>query len=183
MVKVNVKWNKNSYDVDVDPADGLETLQASLFSLTNVPADRQKLMLKGRLLKSDADIAQLAADSKLLLMGTADSIAAAPAKAVLFEEDLSEKDRVALAPSTVTSAGLVNLGNTCRTQSSAACPRSPAVLSSAADALLPAAAVAVRLYEQHSAGLPSRAGAEAGADSLRQQGRCVGCGRRWRRRR
>ena len=109
---MNVKWNKNSYDVDVEAAEGLETFQAALFSLTNVPADRQKLMCKGKLLRSDADIAFLTADSKVMLMGTADAIAAGPAKQVLFEEDLTEKDRVKLAPSTITSAGIVNLGNT-----------------------------------------------------------------------
>ena len=109
---VNVKWNKSSYDVDVEPSEGLETFQAALFSLTNVPAERQKLMCKGKLLRSDADIAALPADSRVMLMGTADAIAAGPAKQVLFEEDLTEKDRVQLSPSTVTSAGLVNLGNT-----------------------------------------------------------------------
>lgn len=111
-LSVNVKWNKNSYDVDVEAAEGLETFQAALFSLTNVPADRQKLMCKGKLLRSDTDIAALTADSKVMLMGTADAIAAAPAKQVLFEEDLTDKDRVKLAPSTITSAGIVNLGNT-----------------------------------------------------------------------
>jgi ubiquitin carboxyl-terminal hydrolase 14 len=144
MVKVNVKWGKNSYDVELDASDGLETFQASLFSLTNVPAERQKLMLKGKFIKSDADLATLSADSRLMLMGTADTIAPAPTKTVLFEEDLTEKDRVALAPSTVTSAGLVNLGNTCQPHTSTAkshllsaltfsrltiAPRSPSPLS------------------------------------------------------
>ena len=112
MVKVSVKWGKSSYDVDVDPAEGLETFQAALFSLTSVPSERQKLLYKGKFLKADADLQALPADAKLTLMGTAEVLQAAPAKAVLFEEDLTDKDRVALAPSTVTSAGLVNLGNT-----------------------------------------------------------------------
>ena len=110
---VNVKWNKSSYDVDVEAAEGLETFQAALFSLTNVPADRQKLMCKGKLLRADADIAALTSDSKVMLMGTADALAAAPTKQVLFEEDLTDKDRVKLAASSITSAGLTNLGNTC----------------------------------------------------------------------
>ena len=135
-VKVNVKWGKNSYDVDLDPAAGLETFQATLFSLTNVPAERQKLMLKGRLLKSDADVAALPADAKLMLMGTADALPTAPTKSILFEEDLTEKDRVALAPSTVTSAGLVNLGNTCtrtphHTSAPVLAPSASSVLSDA----------------------------------------------------
>ena len=119
---MNVKWNKSSYDVDVEPSEGLETFQAALFSLTNVPADRQKLMCKGKLLRSDADIAALTADSKVMLMGTADAMAAGPAKQVLFEEDLTEKDRVKLAPSTITSAGLVNMGNSCQSCTHACSP-------------------------------------------------------------
>ena len=113
MVKVSVKWGKCSYDVEVDGAEGLDTFQAALFSLTSVPVERQKLLYKGKFLKTDTDVQALPVDAKLTLMGTADALPAAPAKAVLFEEDLTDKDRVALAPSTVTSAGLVNLGNTC----------------------------------------------------------------------
>ena len=112
-MKVSVKWGKSSYDVEVDGAEGLDVFQAALFSLTSVPVERQKLLYKGKFLKSDADVQALPSEAKLTLMGTAEQLPSAPTKAVLFEEDLTDKDRVALAPSTLTSAGLVNLGNTC----------------------------------------------------------------------
>ncbi len=48
---VSVKWNKLSFDVDVEPSLGVEVLKAQLFDLSNVPVDKQKLMFKGKILK------------------------------------------------------------------------------------------------------------------------------------
>ena len=44
MVKVTVKWNKESYDVDVDLSLPAEVFKMQLYSLTGVPAERQKVM-------------------------------------------------------------------------------------------------------------------------------------------
>ena len=34
MVNVKVKWTKNSYDVDVDLSDSIQTFKAQLYALT-----------------------------------------------------------------------------------------------------------------------------------------------------
>jgi hypothetical protein len=48
---VTVKHGKNTYEVDVDPKEGLDTFQAMLFSLAQVPTERQKLLFKGKFIK------------------------------------------------------------------------------------------------------------------------------------
>lgn len=42
MVKVNVKWNKEKYEVDVDPSEPVSSFKGQLYSLTMVPIERQK---------------------------------------------------------------------------------------------------------------------------------------------
>lgn len=58
MVAVKVKWNKESYDsVIVEAEKGVAHLKQTIYELTGVPADRQKLMAKGAwigTLKDDA---------------------------------------------------------------------------------------------------------------------------------
>lgn len=44
MVKVTVKWEKESYEVDVDLSQPAMVFKAQLFTLTGVPTDRQKIM-------------------------------------------------------------------------------------------------------------------------------------------
>lgn len=52
MVKVNVKWGKEKYDdVELDTSQDLQTFKAVLFSLTNVPVPKQKILYKGAVLK------------------------------------------------------------------------------------------------------------------------------------
>jgi ubiquitin carboxyl-terminal hydrolase 14 len=108
---VSVKWNKENYDLDFDLSDGLETFQGLLFSLTNVPIERQKLMNKGKLIKDNTEMLKLTDGAKLILLGAADSLAAAPSRPVLFEEDLTEKEKIQLKAQAPAS-GLQNLGNT-----------------------------------------------------------------------
>lgn len=50
---VEVKWTKNTYQVDVDTTLPPSALKAQLFSLTGVAPERQKIMVKGGLLKDD----------------------------------------------------------------------------------------------------------------------------------
>ncbi len=111
MVKVNVKFGKENLDVEnSDPT--LSTFQALLFSLTNVPPERQKIMLKGKMLKDDAAIAALKEGDKLVLMGSADAAPQAPQKKIVFEEDLTDAQKIGVVKD-LLSAGLHNLGNTC----------------------------------------------------------------------
>jgi ubiquitin carboxyl-terminal hydrolase 14 len=52
--KVNVKWGKESFsDVEVDLTQPPLVFKSQLFTLTNVAPDRQKVMVKGALVKDD----------------------------------------------------------------------------------------------------------------------------------
>ena len=75
MVRVNIKWAKESFnDVEVDTSQPPLVFKSQLYSLTGVPPDRQKIMVKGGLLKDDADWAKIALKEgqKLMMMGTAE---------------------------------------------------------------------------------------------------------------
>ncbi|CAM9843717.1 unnamed protein product, partial [Phaeothamnion confervicola] len=63
MVKVSVKWNKETYDVDLDAGESVQTFKTQLWTLTGVPVERQKLMSKKGgwkgILKDDEDFSKL----------------------------------------------------------------------------------------------------------------------------
>lgn len=48
MLKVTVKWQKETFDIEVDTAQPPALFKAQLESLTGVPAERQKIMVKVR---------------------------------------------------------------------------------------------------------------------------------------
>lgn len=112
MLKLKVKWGKETLDVDVDTASPPSLLKAQLQSLTGVPADKQKIMgVKGGQLKDDADLRTvgLSESKPLMLIGTAEAAPSAPTTLVTFDED-RQGGISAAAP---TTNGLVNVGNTC----------------------------------------------------------------------
>jgi ubiquitin carboxyl-terminal hydrolase 14 len=52
MVKVTVKWGKEKYDdVDLDTKGDLNDFKAILYSITNVPGPKQKILYKGSVIK------------------------------------------------------------------------------------------------------------------------------------
>ena len=86
MVKVAVKWAKETFNVDVDPQEPGLVFKHQLFSLTGVPPERQKIMVKGGMLKDDADVAKLGLKEgqKLMMMGSADKARPAGGSAIVL---------------------------------------------------------------------------------------------------
>ena len=82
-MKVQVKWQKNTYDVEIDQDQPPSIFKQQMFSLTGVPAERQKISVKGGMLKDDADWHKLGIKpgAKLMMMGTADKVPEAPTTA------------------------------------------------------------------------------------------------------
>ncbi|PON35743.1 Ubiquitinyl hydrolase, partial [Parasponia andersonii] len=128
---VSVKWQKELFrDVEIDTTQPPYVFKCQLYDLTGVPPERQKIMVKGGLLKDDADWSTLGVKEgqKLMMMGTADEIVKPPEKGPVFMEDLPEEEQ---AVSLGHSAGLFNLGNTCYMNSTVQCLHSVPELKSA----------------------------------------------------
>ncbi|KAF7124064.1 hypothetical protein RHSIM_Rhsim12G0204700 [Rhododendron simsii] len=155
MPTVSVKWQKETFPgVEIDTTQSPYVFKCQLYDLTGVPPERQKIMVKGGLLKDDADWSTLGVKEgqKLMMMGTADEIVKAPEKGPVFMEDLPEEEQVVAVGDTaflllsLTSlgldsgslldiqghtAGLFNLGNTCYMNSTVQCLHSVPELKSA----------------------------------------------------
>ena len=116
-LQVTVKWQKNAYDVDVDPSEPPSLFKAQLFALTGVPVARQKIMVKGGPLRDDGAWADAGVKdgSRLMMLGTADAPPVA-GEAVRFledEPDGGDAAAAAAAGAPPLGPGLTNLGNTC----------------------------------------------------------------------
>jgi ubiquitin carboxyl-terminal hydrolase 14 len=113
MVVVKVKWGKEQYDVDVDLDQPVAVFKQELQRLTSVPADKMKVMgVKQGQLKDEHRLHDcgLAPGKVLMLIGSAEAIAPAPAAPVMFAEDGAVATHAAASP---FSNGLHNVGNTC----------------------------------------------------------------------
>jgi ubiquitin carboxyl-terminal hydrolase 14 len=101
MVKVAVKWAKETYNVEVDPQEPGLVFKHQLFSLTGVPPERQKIMVKGGMLKDDADVAKLGLKEgqKLMMMGSADKVhrAGGPTIMLAVRRDFAAQGSCALS--------------------------------------------------------------------------------------
>ncbi|KAH8947146.1 hypothetical protein BDL97_11G025000 [Sphagnum fallax] len=122
MPTVSVKWQKQVFTgVEIDTEQVPYVFKCQLYDLTGVPPERQKITVKGGLLKDDGDWENLGVKEgqRLMLMGTADEIPKAPEKGPVFIEDLPEDEQGTAALG--HTAGLVNLGNTCYMNSTVQC--------------------------------------------------------------
>ena len=95
------------------------TFKAILYGMTNVPVDKQKVMIKGKVLKDEDELTKfgIKAGMTMMLMGTAeDAGLREPAKPIVFLEDMTPAERARAMnekAAIVVPAGLDNLGNTC----------------------------------------------------------------------
>jgi len=109
-IKVKVAHGANKQEVEFNPLDGFEEFQAILFSLFQVPPERQTIMFRKKKLDKDEDLLSLKQKARLKLIGSAQAAVASKSE-VVFSEDMTDADRAQLAEA--TPPGLQNLGNTC----------------------------------------------------------------------
>ncbi|CAM6116265.1 unnamed protein product [Calypogeia fissa] len=132
MPTVSVKWQKELFPaVEIDTDQPPLVFKCQLFDLTGVPPERQKIMVKGGLLKDDGDWSKIGVKDgqRLMMMGTAEILPEPPKEKTVFLEDLPEDMQGSLQ--TGYTAGLRNLGNTCYLNSTLQCLHSVPELKSA----------------------------------------------------
>lgn len=127
-LKVNIKWGREKFkDVALDTTAPPTDFMATVYSLTGVPVDRQKLMCRRawkRKLTSDADFSampKLKNGLEIMLIGSSTGIPK-PSVAktnVVFAEDMAVSEEA--AASVLLPPGLSNLGNTCYLNSTLQC--------------------------------------------------------------
>ncbi|CAO1614662.1 unnamed protein product [Parajaminaea phylloscopi] len=111
-ISIKVKHNRDLHEIPVDPSQPASEFKNAIYQKTGVPPERQKVMVKGGMLKDDTDLTKLSLKpgQMLMLIGTAGELPKAPAAPVTFMEDMTDSQ---LASATKEKVGLVNLGNTC----------------------------------------------------------------------
>jgi ubiquitin carboxyl-terminal hydrolase 14 len=108
--KLTIKWGKETLAIETF-ASNIGELKSELAIKTNVVAERQKLLLKGKVLNESDGIPE---NALITLMGSADTNLVSNSK-VVFMEDLTseEKAKILRDKGEVLVYGLQNLGNTC----------------------------------------------------------------------
>ncbi|CAK7232744.1 deubiquitinating enzyme [Sporothrix curviconia] len=116
-VPVVIRHQGKKYDVDVDISEPGAIFKYQVYSLTGVQPENQKILIKGKQVKDETDMASLGLKPAQAIMvlgqpGAAPVRFEAPKEKTRFVEDMdgmdpSRQDLLA-APS-----GLINLGNTC----------------------------------------------------------------------
>lgn len=98
----------------------MDTLKIQLMTLANVLPEKQKIMIKGKVVKDGDDLTNFAGlkeGATIMMMGTAEEhMLVAPEKPVKFLEDMTPEERARALnekQAVVLTAGLDNLGNTC----------------------------------------------------------------------
>lgn len=121
-MQIKLKWAKEEFEVEIEAETTVEVFKTQVWTLTNVPVDRQKYIgFPGGMLKDTDDLpakaAKLKAGAKITLVGTAEEKQMkAPVEQVVFEEDLTPEEKAKILKEkafVVLPAGIKNLGNTC----------------------------------------------------------------------
>ncbi|EPQ30779.1 uncharacterized protein PFL1_01680 [Pseudozyma flocculosa PF-1] len=111
-IPVKVKHNGKVHDISLEPSQPATAFKQAIYEKTGVPPERQKVMIKGGMLKDDSDLSKIGARAgqTFMVIGTAGELPKAPTGPITFLEDMTDSQ---LAEATRTKAGLTNLGNTC----------------------------------------------------------------------
>ncbi|KAK4698484.1 ubiquitin carboxyl-terminal hydrolase 14, partial [Phenoliferia sp. Uapishka_3] len=109
---IKIKHAGKSYDVEVDTASTGLAFKEQIFQLTGVEVGKVKVVVKGGMLKDDADMKKvgLKAGQTIMVIGAAGPLPQAPTNKIVFMEDMSDQQ---LAEAVRFPVGLQNLGNTC----------------------------------------------------------------------
>jgi len=123
--QVKVKWGKELYnEVDLNTDDEPVLFKAQLYALTGVQPHRQKIMIKGAVIKDESweNVSNKVKNgATLLLMGSKEEDIPkeiTPAERTQFLEDMDESQ---LQSAMKLPAGLTNLGNTCYLNATVQC--------------------------------------------------------------
>ncbi|KAI8092821.1 uncharacterized protein BX664DRAFT_328230 [Halteromyces radiatus] len=122
-INVSVKWSGKKFDqIELDTDESPELFKTQIYSQTGVPPERQKIMVKGGMLKDTTDLNKLGLKEghTFMMMGTAGDLAKPPPKPIQFIEDMTDAE---MAEALDIPAGLENLGHTCYMNSTLQCLR------------------------------------------------------------
>lgn len=111
-VPVKIKHSGKTYDVEIDLNDDGITLKSQLFTLTGVPPEKQRLIIKGKTVTDEASLGdfKIQPNMTLILFGTPGALPKPPVEQPKFAEDMTDQQ---LAAVTKEPAGLVNCIHTC----------------------------------------------------------------------
>jgi ubiquitin carboxyl-terminal hydrolase 14 len=133
VINVTVKWNGKKFEnLELDTDESAELFKTQIYSQTGVPPERQKIMVKGGILKDDTDLNKLNLKNghSFMMMGTAGELPKPPPKPTQFLEDMTETE---VAEALDIPPGLENLGNTCYMNATLQCLRVMPELQSSLD--------------------------------------------------
>ncbi|CAD8118826.1 unnamed protein product [Paramecium sonneborni] len=120
IIHLEIKYTSEIHkDVPIDLNGTVLKFQETLHEILKVPIEKQKIMIKGSLLKKDQDLSKLNLKNgqQIMVMGARDEhLINLNQKKKLFEDDLTPEQKAILLKQKagiVLPIGLVNLGNTC----------------------------------------------------------------------